>query len=47
LVRACIGRVAVEDFPDAVYARGLVVAWPEVFLDVFDGVDAEAVDWCC
>lgn len=44
LVGAGVGGVAVEDFAEAVDACGGVEAGPEGLLNVFDRVDAEAVD---
>lgn len=38
-------NVTVKDLTYAVDACGFVVAGPEVFLDVFDCVDAETVDY--
>lgn len=45
LIVAGRAGVPVKDFPDAVDACGVVVARPEVLLDVFDGIDAEAVHY--
>lgn len=44
LVSACVAAVAGVDFADGVDAGGGAEGGPEAFFDVFDGVDAEAVD---
>lgn len=45
LPRTGIINVTVKDLAYAVDACGFVVVGPEVFLDVFDCVDAEPVDY--
>lgn len=37
--------VTIKDFAYAVDARGFVVAGPEIFLDMFDCVDAKSIDY--
>jgi hypothetical protein len=44
LIVASVRWVAIKDFTDTINACSVIIAGPEGFLDVFDGINAQTVN---